>query len=460
DLTLEPTGRLWIVGLNAEMMFFRGTLDWLGLEPQFIQIGRFKGAAEPLTDTEPSEELVAEVDQLLDDLYGQLCSQIATQRRLTVEAVAAAINEGPFHGASAQEHRLIDRQLNRRDWRQYVTDAETGDGGLVWADNFGAGAGPQVDLTNPFALLATLTGPPPRPRQDPTIAVVHVDGVILGGASGQGLFGQRVAGARTLTRVLADMEEDPRIRAVVLRVNSPGGSAIASELIYQAVEQCARVKPVIVSVSAVAASGGYYVSVGAPTIVADPAAMIGSIGVVSGKLALTGLFDNIGISTYQATRGRNAGLMFTRPWTEEEMELVRADAQRTYDVFVARVQASRGERLADIDTVAEGRVFTARRAVELGLIDRIGTLNDAVALAMEAADVSGCDVITLPKPRGLLDMLTGGADASLGSILPNEASIVARLIARHHGAVYLLNLAELLTGEHILTAMPMHITIR
>ena len=460
NVTMEPTGRLMLVGLNSRVMFFRGTLDWLGIEPQFVQIGDYKGAAEPMTSTEPSEELIGEMDQLLDDLYEQLCRQIATQRNLSVDAVAVAIDDGPFSASSAQQHRLIDRQLTRHNWREQVTAAASvDDRSVTWLADFGAEREPELDLSNPFALLGMLTSGSSEPAvHDPTIAIVHVDGLILLGGSGEGFFGQKIAGARTLTRVLEDCRTDERIRGVVLRVNSPGGSALASELIYQAVSRCAEAKPVIVSVSSVAASGGYYVAVGGPTILADPAAVIGSIGVVTGKLALTGLLDQLGISTYEASRGANAGLMAGRPWTEREIEVIRASAQEVYDTFVQRVQTSRGEKITDLDAVAQGRVFTASRAVDLGLIDGVGTLNDAVGQAREAAGITSSHYITLPRPRSLLDALTGVTGVS--ALAPQEMLLLQRLIAHQPGAAYILNLTELLAREPILTAMPMHITVR
>ncbi|HDZ22561.1 hypothetical protein LCGC14_0284270 [marine sediment metagenome] len=468
DVSLEPTGRLMIVGLNAEMMFFRGALDWLGIEPQFIQIGRFKGAAEPMTHTQPSDEAARELDELLDGLYGQLCGQIASQRSLEVDAVKAAIDEGPFSAPEAERLGLIDHQLSRHMWRHIVEVAAMGaaaegakDVNVRWVADYGADRSAALDLSNPLALFGSLAASSRRkPVRDPTIAILHVDGVIGLGSSGRAMFGEQMAGARTLVRLLNRLRENSRIKAIVLRINSPGGSALASELIYQAVRRCAEKKPVIASVSGMAASGGYYVAVGAPTIVADNAAIIGSIGVVSGKLAVTGTLEKIGITTYEASRGKNAGLMAMRPWTEREIAIIRADAQEIYDIFVERVSASRGDKIADIDAVAQGRIFTAPRAVELGLVDRTGTLNDAVMLARKAADLTRCHYITLPRPKTILDLLMGTEDVSIRTPVSQEMQLLQNILARHPGAAYLINMAQLMAEEPILTAMPMHISIR
>jgi protease-4 len=409
EVSMEPSGTLAITGLGVELIFFRGTLDWVGVEPQIIQIGRFKSGAEHLTRTEPSEEMLEVYNGLLDDLYDQLCGQIALQRKLDAAAVKKAIDAGPLSPEDAHRFRLVDRLLQRADWEKHVKKATARAGRPVtWKKNYGRKTPKTINLSNPFALLGMLFGTDDKQRiKDPTIAIIHADGVLVPGKSGEGLLGQRLAGARTLANCFDEVAEDDRIKAVILRINSPGGSALASELIYQAVERCARKKPVITSVSGVAASGGYYVAVGAPTIIADPCAVTGSIGVISGKFAISGLLEKLRITTYGLTRGKNAGLGLSRPWTEREKAVIRKHAQRTYNVFARRVAESRGERIKDIEGVAEGRIFTGREAVESGLVDKVGGLRDAVIAAQSAANLTESHFITLPRPRTLLKCRAG-----------------------------------------------------
>lgn len=399
-VSMDPAGSLEITGLAGEMMFFRDTLAWLGIEPQFIQIGRFKGAAEPMTATQPSAELQQVYGWLLDDLYAQMCEQIARQRHITKEQAVAAIDAGPLSAGSAKEHALVDQLVEGVDWQDFVTQSVSrkgaAGGDVEWVRNYGRKTRASVDLSNPFALFRSLAAPSEQAITDPTIAIIHVDGMIVSGVSGEGMLSDRRVGDRTLTACLRKVAEDDRVKAVILRINSPGGSAIASEQIYQAVRRLAEKKPVIASVSQMAASGGYYIAVGANRILADPAALTGSIGVISGKLAFSDLLGKLKINRYEMTRGKNAGMWLTRPWNAREQEIIRSLAQQTYELFVRRVAQSRAGKIKSMDAVAQGRVFTARQAVENGLIDGIGGMREAMAAAQNAAHTPRCRFVTLP----------------------------------------------------------------
>ncbi|MGC9455008.1 MAG: signal peptide peptidase SppA [Phycisphaerae bacterium] len=463
ELAMDPIGTLMLTGVDAEVFFYRGTLDLLGVEPQFIQAGRFKGAAEPLTDTEPSEQMREVFNWILDDLYAQLCGQISAQRGMEVRQVEDVIDRGPFTALEARRERLVDSLVTRMDWQDHVESiVSEAPGELLWVEDYGAPAEKDMDFSNPFALLRMLMeGPSEEPIRDPTVAIVHIDGMIVPGRSGDGLFGQSMVGARTITDVFEQIRQDDRIKAVVLRVNSPGGSAMASEHIYQAVRRCAREKPVIASIGAVGASGGYYVSLGAGKIVADPPAIVGSIGVVGGKLAITGLLDKIGVNAVQFSRGQNAGMWSSRAWTEEETERVRSMIQRTYNVFVRRVVDSRGAKIEDIDAVAQGRIFTSRQAVENGLIDELGGMREAVVAAQEAAGLDKSYFVTLPKPRTLMDLMQGGGvSAPRRPGVSVDATALLQLgVRRSPEVAYLLNLLLRLDRETELTALPYHIRL-
>ena len=468
EVAMDPAGTLEVVGLAAEMLFFRGTLDWLEIQPQMIQIGRFKGAAEPFTNTGPSDELQQETKRLMDELYDQLCGQIARQRKLKDPQVRGAIDAGPLAGDAAMKHRLVDRLVERAEWKQHVGASAAGKGkGFTWLKDYGKKPRKTLDLSNPFALLGTLLGGPQKQHiSDPSIAIIHADGIIVRGASAQGLFGGKTVGSRTLVKAFDTVTADSRIKAVIFRINSPGGSAMASELIAQAVERCAKKKPVIVSVSQMAASGGYYIAVNGTTLIADASAVVGSIGVISGKLALTGLMKKIGISTFAVTRGRNAGLSLLRPWTEAERAVVRKHAERVYATFTARVARRRGKKIRDVDAVAQGRIFTARQAVKNGLVDRVGGFREAVSAALAAAKLKESAFITLPRPKSFTDLLYGQSETTSPVSVPAERAARALGLeplprfVKHPGLTYLLALAELLGEERVLTAMPYYLSVQ
>ncbi len=471
-VSMHEAGTLYITGLTAELLFFRGTLDWLGIEPQMIQIGRFKGAAEPMMRNEPSAEMLETYNWLLDDLYDQMCSDIAGNRRFDgadpSERVRQAIDAGPLSADSAMEMGLVDEQLSRADWKDFVRKSvernAPADSHVSWRKNYARTKHATMDFSNPFALFGTLLGGGKQEKiTDPTIAIIHADGMIVSGRSRQGAFGQRMVGARTMVRTFDTVREDDRIKAVVFRINSPGGSALASEMIYQAVSKCAEVKPVIVSIAQVGGSGGYYIAVGGQTIYADASAVVGSIGVISGKLAISGMLEKIGVGRYELTRGRNAGLWTSRPWNDREQAIMRKHAQRTYDMFIDRVARGRAGRIEDVSAVAEGRVFTARQAVGNGLVDHVGGMRHATAAAKKAAGLKKCHYISLPRPQTLAGMLSGDdPDAAMPNRISFELELPAlhARIAESAGLRYLVNLAECLDSEMVLTAMPYSLTVK
>jgi protease-4 len=473
EVSMDPAGALVIPGLAAELMFYRGTLDWLGIQPQMIQIGRYKGAGEPFSRTGPSREFQQQYDEVLDDLYDQLCGQIARQRRLTVPHVKHVIDEAPLDAQGALKYRLVDRLVAKGDWAGQVLKKVSArrKRSAAWLAHYARKSPKQMDFSNPLQLLGVLFGGRAEQEvREPTVAIIHADGMIVPGQSGESLWGLRLVGARTITKCFRQVAEDERIKAVIFRINSPGGSGLASEMIYQAARKCAAKKPVIASIAQIGGSGGYYIALGAPKILADPSAITGSVGVLSGKLALTGLLKKIGITTHEFTRGRNAGLGLTRAWNEREQAAVRRLAQRTYDQFVSRVRVSRGRRVKDVSAVVQGRIFTARQAVHNGLIDGVGGLREAFLAAQTAAKLKQHYILTLPKPRTLIDMLYGGETFAPPLPTSPEAGALRRLTSqvpallavrpeRRAGLAYLLELSRLMEREVALAAMPYSVTI-
>ena len=462
EVAMDPGGDLMITGLAAELMFFRGTLDWAGIKPQMIQIGKFKGAAEPLSEAGPSKEFKEIYESVFDDLYEQLCGQIARQRGLRIEEVKKIVDSGPFSAASAKKARLLDELVPSIDWEEHVASKVTPDEEYVWLDDYGKKSRPGLDLSNPFSLLGMLLKGPPREEiKDPTIAIIHADGVIVPGHGGEGLLGQAYVGAKTLVDCFNEVADDHRVKAVIFRINSPGGSALASELIYQAVEACAREKPVIVSISDVGASGGYYIASPATQILIDGAGITGSIGVISGKLALTGLLEKLQIHTYEIRRGENAGLFDSGEWSPKQEATMRKLAEETYDQFVSRVAKGRAGKVKDLEGVTQGRIFTGRQAVANGLADGLGGMREAVVAAQKAAKITGTNsFINLPRPRTLMDILSGEDQTTSLPVHPLELTLIRELAGKSPGLVYLVNLAQRLGRENILTAVPYYFSIR
>jgi protease-4 len=267
----------------------------------------------------------------------------------------------------------------------------------------------ELDLSSPFALFQMFSEMMVEAKMTtaPSIAVVHVDGMIVDGKSEEGGPLGRTAGSTTLRRALDKAAEDEAIKAVVLRVDSPGGSALASEVIWGATQRVRAAKPFVVSMGNVAASGGYYISCGAERIFADPGTITGSIGIVGGKLVTTGMWDKLGVHWYSNHRGEHAQLFSTaREFTEHERREVYRLMNETYGTFKQRVTDGRGNRIrGDLEALAGGRVYTGVEALEIGLVDELGGLDEAIAYAARQAHVSDYDIQILPPPKTLMDIL-------------------------------------------------------
>lgn len=472
EVFMEPGGELMITGLGIELTYMRNTLDMLGIKPQMVQIGKFKGAAEPMMNSQPSKEVVEMYNWLLDDLFDQLCSGIAQNRKMEKAQAKDIIDAGPFSGAEALKSKLVDGLVNRIDWRSQVPkQLKVAESEVSFVEAYGKKESAKLDVGNPFAILKLLVnGPTKQEPQDPSIAIICADGMIISGRSGEGLLGGSMVGSRTMVEAFEEVRKDSRVKAVVFRINSPGGSALASEEIFQAVKKCSAAKPVIVSISGMGASGGYYIAMGGSQIFADPAGIVGSIGVVSGKMAMKGLMDKIGVTTYEITRGRNAGLLLSREWNDREEGIIRRMSTQVYETFVSRVKDSRKDKIKDIEDVAQGRIFTARQAKENGLIDSVGGLREAMSAAQTAGKIKDAYfILVLPRPRSLADLLGGNvADdetaapdfAPTGSV---QAAVLKKLCAdgrNQIGLPYMLNLLRTMSRENVLMAMPYYLSIK
>ena len=395
DVVLMDGGELFMPGVSVEPMFYRGALDILGIRPDYVQIGEFKGAEEPYTRTEPSPELEGEMEALVDALYGQIVGGISESRGLKANEVKKAIDRAMTPAADALEAGWVDHLADPDGLRPLLADI-LGSEPRIDSD-YGLSDEGGFDPDNPFAILE-LFKPQRVDATNPSIAIVYAEGTITGGEGGGDLFGGAGIGSEAIRRAMRIVERDDEIKAVVIRIDSPGGSALASEAMYQSVRRVAESKPVIVSIGGMAASGGYYLACAGDTIYADPAGIVGSIGVVGGKLVLSGLYDKVGLTTATFSRGKNADLFSeTQPWDDRQEQLVRRWMESTYDQFTKRVMETRGDKIDDIGEVAKGRIFLAEQGLELGMVDHLGGIDDALADAAEQAGLEGeYDIVILP----------------------------------------------------------------
>jgi protease-4 len=469
EIAMDPADTLTVLGVGVEMLYYRGTLDLLGVAPQFVQVGAFKGASEPYAQTQPSKEVQQQYGWILDDLYDQLLTQLTQHRKLTRAQAKEVVDTGILSGPEAKKAHLVDCLVEKADWREAVEDhVAPPKKPVYWEEDYGLKDDKGTDWSSPLSILgALLKAKRHEEITSPTIAVVHAEGVITLDGDGDDILDGPGVSARRLAEIFADLETDDRVKAVIFRIDSPGGSALASEQIYQAVRRCREVKPVIASISSMGASGGYYIATGATTILADPASLIGSIGVVSGKMAYSGLMEKVGVSRFEITRGANAGMEMSRPWTDREEALIRKHAQLTYEMFLQRVKESRGKKVPKVEEVAAGRVFTARQAKENGLVDEIGGLREAVLKAQQLAHVTEAHFITLPRPRTLMDLLAGGGpEVAIRRLMSGAADptklAILKLAGPHEKAAlsYLFRMKSLLGREKVLAVVPGYMNIR
>ena len=371
ELWLQPGGEVSLLGVGIETPFVRGTLDRLGIEPQFEQRHEYKNAVDVLTRKEFTAAHREALERLTESVFSDAVETIADARGLTHDQVRELINTGPRTAPEAQAAGLVDRLGYRDQAYEAMQSRMGGKPELLFADRW-----------RPHRKIA----PPPHRRGH--VALVDVRGGIATGRTRRGPMG-RQAGSDTVSAQLRAAHDNDRARAVVIRVESPGGSAVASEVIWREVCRLREAdKPVIISMGDVAASGGYYIACPADVIVALPATLTGSIGVYGGKLVVDSLLERLGVSTGTVQQGAHA-LMYSarRSFSEDERTRFAATVDAFYNDFVAKVAEGRQRPVADIEAVARGRVWTGRDALEAGLVDELGGLRDAVRIARERASL-------------------------------------------------------------------------
>jgi protease IV len=415
EVWLQPFAEVGLIGLRAETPFFRGTLDKLGLVPRFDHRSEYKTAMNIFTETKMTAPHREETEAILHSVYDQMVEGIAAGRKLDPDAVRHLVDEGPFGASDALDQHLVDH-LGYRDDALAAARTRAGENAeLVSAQDYLEAAG--------------------RPHQNgPTIAVIYGSGLITrDGGSGSPLSGTQAAGADELSRAFRKAAADNDVRAILFRIDSPGGSATASETIWHAVQHAKEAKkPVIVSMGEVAGSGGYYIAAPADRIVAEPATLTGSIGVVAGKVLVGGLAEKLGVTTDAAQIGKQAGMFSViDDFSPDEHERFERTLDTIYAGFKQRVADGRKMSADAVEAVAKGRVWTGADAKEHQLVDALGGFETALALAKEAAGIAAESDVTLKPfpppsnaPAAVIGRLLGrdGGGGGEGALLPRLAA--------------------------------------
>lgn len=387
---IDPAGTIRLLGPSLTSMLYGELLQSVGVRADFVRIGPWKSAVEQYTNRELTAPARGQRDELLDDLNMRLVADLADDLEVSRAQAQALIDEGPYAAEEAQASGLTALEVDELDMQDALREA--------------------------FGSRYPLRRTPPRRAPDSwgqarRVGVVVIDGTMTDGANSDiPIVEVHTSGGRTITRAIEGLARDPSVAAIVVRIDSPGGSAMASDQIWRALRRAGRNKPVIASMGAVAASGGYYAACAADEIWADPATITGSIGIFFGKVDVAPLAEQVGIAVEQFSRGRRAGATsLYRPFTPDERAELADQIRIWYRLFLRRVAAGRGMTVAEVDAVARGRVFTGDRAQRLGLVDRLGGFTSALARARELADLpADAPVVVTPgRPSSLLDYVIG-----------------------------------------------------
>lgn len=380
---LNPEGTLDFKGFNSSTLFMKDALDKMGVEMQIVKVGTFKSAVEPFILNGMSPANRQQVESYLGDIYQSFLANIAAARKIPVATLFAIANDYKIRNAEdAVTHKMAD--------------------GLIYKDELLAELKKRLQIKDKkdipsIALVDYKVKEAPKGDFNTRVAVLYAEGEINSGESSEG-----VIGSETISRELRKLREDDKVKAVVFRVNSPGGSALASDVMWREVELLKKVKPIIVSMGDVAASGGYYIAAAADSIFAENNTITGSIGVFGMIPNLQNLLNNkIGVRFEGVKTGKYAGLMteFDKPMTADERVIVQAGVDRVYRTFTKRVAEGRKISVAQVDSIGQGRVWSGKQALALGLVDRIGSIDKAIIAAAAKAKIKDYKVVEYPAEK-------------------------------------------------------------
>lgn len=397
EIYIHPEGGMDFKGLASELSFIKGSLDKLGVDMQVVKVGTYKSAVEPLIQEKMSEANREQVTSYLGSLYAKFLGDISDGRSISTDSL----------------HRIADELLVTNS--QQAIDYGLADG-MMYMDELLANLKDRLDISSDKDINSVSLRqykPSSTKRGSVTadrIAVLYATGQIMGGEGSEG-----VIGSAKISRELRKLRRDDKVKAVVFRINSPGGSALASDVIWREVDLLRQEKPIIVSMGDVAASGGYYIAAAADSIFAQPNTLTGSIGVFGTIPNMEKLFNNhLGITFDIVKTGKFSDFMsgsFSRPMTREEEQIMQLEVNRIYDTFLQRVADGRSLSTEQVDSIGQGRVWSGAQALEIGLVDRLGGLEDAIAAAAQKADMEEYRIVRYPAIKQPFEsLLSSGKD--------------------------------------------------
>ncbi len=440
---LLPSATLDLTGIASYELFLRGTFDWIGTYPDFMHVGDYKSAVNTYLEKSFTPAHREMADSLNRSQYEQLVRGIAAGRKKSEDEVRGLIDEGPFLPADALRLGLID-EVAYEDELDDINDDLRG-AKFVEADD--------------YALVSWgATGVTRRSK----VAVINAVGVINSGRSGFDPVNGAVVGADSLVEYIREARADRSIRAIVLRVDSPGGSSTASDMIWRELSiSKENARPLIVSMSDLAASGGYYIALAGDAIVAQPGTLTGSIGVYTGKFITAGSLEKLGVNIESTSRGKQAEMYSPdRRFTPGERKKITESMQSVYDQFVERTAAARHMPPEKVDEVARGRVWTGEQARQLGLVDELGGLYTAIGLAKQRAKIPAdeeVELVVYPPRRSVYEVLAEELQSPLGRMQERYAAdrLIQLLGPRERKALSaLLAPARLFRSGQVLAHMP------
>jgi protease IV len=408
------SGTTYVRGMRFEVGFYREMLDNIGITPEFVAIGEYKTAPQMFTTGRMSDEYREVLNDILDTHYGTFVTKVAEGRDVSEEQVKTWVDNGLYSAQEALEAGMIDELVYETELEKTIQVAlglldET----ALEADDIAADKeeqaeqppqdeeAPEFHTLNNSQYARVKVKAPRLHKKGQKIAVIYAQGPIGSGRSTPPSSGAPTIGSETMTQLLDTLANDEKIKGIIMRVDSGGGGARASDIINHSVRKARRKKPLVVSMASAAASGGYMISAPADSIIAYPETLTGSIGIFGGKFSSAGLYDFIGLNVEIVKRGKNAA-MFTdaRARTPEEQERYRHYIQQGYDQFLESVARGREMSVAAVDEVARGRVWTGEQAVEIGLVDQLGGMETAIAVIKDKLDIPADeDVQLVDYPR-------------------------------------------------------------
>jgi protease IV len=467
-IIMPETGMVFIPGIRAEVTFFKNMLDKLDMQADIVRVGKYKSAAESLTRTEMSPEFREELTALLDDHYESLINTIAKNRGMDTKKVETTIDLAPFLVADANQHGLVD-SIGYYDELISLIEKKNEGGKPEFVKSYGKKKRDTnfSGLAGMVKMMNLMMGVEPRKKKSnaPKIAIIHAEGMIVTGKSTESMFAGKIMGSTTIVKAINKASQDKNVKAIVLRVNSGGGSALASDLMWRALEKVD--KPVVVSMGSVAASGGYYISMGADYIFSEPTTVTGSIGVISLKIAFKGLYNKLGMTTEVISRGKNSGVLSALDkFNDSEKKAMARLSDGFYAIFTEKAAKGRKMSVKQIHELAQGRIYSGTRAKKIGLVDELGSLDDAIAHAKKLAGIKPDDKIQkmiLPKATSPFEQLFGpiDADARAVSMLGKSISSVLNMVDRGLlEKMDILTFINIMTKESCMAVMPFHLSIK